>query len=171
VPSSAVVVIVPEAFEAVGGHYAAHTPAGAAGMPPHITLLIPFTDAEALEPRRVAGLRELLGGFAPFRFQLRRTARFPDASVLYLAPEPAEPFVELARAVIRRFPEHPPYGGAHPDPVPHLTVAQGDDATLARIEADVRPRLPIEAFVSGAALVVQREGQWRVERTLRFLSA
>jgi 2'-5' RNA ligase len=172
VPRSAVVVIVPEAVADVSRHQSVNTPAGAAGMPPHVTLFVPFTDGEeAVEPARVASLGELLAGFAPFPFRLTRTARFRAASVLYLTPEPAEPFVHLALAVIRRFPEHAPYGGLHPDPVPHLTVAKGDEALLGPIEADVRRSLPIAAVASEAALVVEREGRWTVEAALPFLSA
>jgi hypothetical protein len=39
---------VPEAEPAVGRWQRQHTRAGADGMPPHVTLLIPFADSESL---------------------------------------------------------------------------------------------------------------------------
>ncbi len=46
---------------------------------------------------------------------------FP-ANVVYLAPDPAEPFVALTEALAAAFPDCPPYGGAFDEPVPHLTI-------------------------------------------------
>jgi len=43
---------------------------------------------------------------------------------MWLDPEPALPFRDLTNAVWRMFPQHPPYGGAHPDLIPHLTLAE-----------------------------------------------
>ena len=59
------------------------------------------------------------------------TAWFED-KVLWLAPDPAEPFRALTASVAAAFPEHPPYEGAHDDVVPHLTV--GQDAPPRRCE-------------------------------------
>jgi hypothetical protein len=67
---------------------------------------------------------------------------------LWLAPEPAQPFREFTAAVWRAFPEHPPYGGAHADSVPHLTVAECRRGTLAEMRAAervVRQGLPLVA--------------------------
>ena len=48
--------------------------------------------------------------------------------------KPVEPFRALTAQLCDRWPEAPPYGGAYPEVVPHLTVAQGADATtFARI--------------------------------------
>jgi hypothetical protein len=61
------------------------------GVPAHITLLFPFVPAARIDPALIDDLRGLFGEFAAFRFALRRAERFPE--VLYLATEPAEPFV------------------------------------------------------------------------------
>ena len=45
-----------------------------------------------------------------------------DGGTVYLAPSPAAPFRQLTHELFRRFPEHPPYGGAFDDVVPHLSV-------------------------------------------------
>ena len=74
-----------------------------------------------------------------FDFLLARVERFPG--VLYLAPQPAAPFVALTEALVRAFPQYPPFGGAHEHIVPHLTVAQGDEPTLQQADAELRAAL------------------------------
>ena len=64
------------------------------------------------------------------------TLRFPDA-VLYLAPEPDEPFRQPTMAIWHRYPETPPDSGKWPDIVPYLSVAWvKDEQLLDRIADD-----------------------------------
>jgi hypothetical protein len=88
--------------------------------------------------------------------------------VLYLEPEPAERFSALTRAIAAAWPEHPPYEGAHDEVLPHLTVAESEDgALLDELAAQVEPRLPIEARVHEATLIVEDEhGRWHEFRRL-----
>jgi 2'-5' RNA ligase len=133
------------------------------GVPAHITLLYPFVPAAALTDAMVAALAEILGAVPAFDLELRSTMRM--AGALCLAPEPAEPFVRLTEAIVRRFPEHPPYEGAYDHVVPHLTVAQGGDDLLEEAERDVRRLLPIAAAVREAALLEEIEpggARWRI---------
>jgi len=95
---------------------------------------------------------------------LAATRRF--SSVLYLAPDPAEPFSELTRAIAEHYPETPPYGGAFLDTVPHLTVAAvATQQELCRIEEEFcrtsAGMLPIEGYAREVWLVEKREGRWR----------
>jgi hypothetical protein len=85
--------------------------------------------------------------------------------VVYLAPEPAEPFVELTRALWRRFPGWPPYGGVHPTITPHLTVAWHEK--LDEAETDVASRLPVRGCAREAALL-RRAAPERWESVARF---
>jgi 2'-5' RNA ligase superfamily len=102
------------------------------GIPPHVTILFPAP----------SDIGDALEGFAAFDVTFTETRRFPE--VVYLAPQPAEPFVAMTRAVWERFPDWPPYEGAFlPDITPHLTVAWG--ALLDEAEEDLRPRLPVHA--------------------------
>src|SRR4029453_6115329 len=72
------------------------------------------------------------------------TGWFAD-KVLWLAPDPAEPFRALTTSVAAAFPEHPPYEGVHDDVVPHLTVGQDASVeTLRAVERQVRPGLPVQ---------------------------
>jgi hypothetical protein len=75
----------------------------------------------------------------------------------------------LTETIVERWPDYPPYEGVHETVTPHLTVAYGDDALLDEVEADVTPKLPIEAHVTEALLLeeLEPEGRWG-ERT-RFL--
>ena len=132
------------------------------GVPPHVTLLYPFVPADELRDEDVAALRELFAAAAPFAVELREPRRFPRA--LYLAPEPPEPFVALTRAIETRFHARH-WGGRYETVIPHLTVAEGDDALLDGAEADVRDYLPLAFRVSEATLLEEVEpssNRWRV---------
>ena len=160
-------VRVPEAEPVVGEWRRRHTLDAPAGIPAHVTILFPFVEPGRLgevEPR----LAELVADTAAFDLTFARTARWPE--LLYLVPEPAEPFVALTRAVEREWPDQPPYGGVHETVVPHLTVAESTDpALLDRIAADVEPQLPIVTPVREASLFVEdHAGRWREHGRLPF---
>lgn len=131
------------------------------GIPPHVTLLHPFVAAEAIDESLLGQLRSLFAASAPFDVVFADARRWPG--MLYLAPEPPEPFACLTKAIVERWPDYPPYEGIHDQVIPHLTVAYGDDALLAEVEADVAPKLPISAGVSEAALLeeVEPDRLWR----------
>jgi hypothetical protein len=113
------------------------------GVPAHVTVLFPFVPAPELDDTVLAGLTALFVRVQPFDFELAACRRFPG--VLYLAPEPAEPFVTMTEAVAAAYPDFPPYEGIFDSIVPHLTVAEGLPTVLNRAEAEVRQRLPVRA--------------------------
>src|SRR5262249_41914164 len=86
---TALVIAVPEAEPVVGRLRSLYNDAAPTGIPAHVTLLFPFGD-------RDDGLAELFARFEPFDFALTETRRWPD--VLWLTPEPAEPFIQLTTA-------------------------------------------------------------------------
>jgi 2'-5' RNA ligase superfamily len=153
-----VIVPVPEAapaFEAWG------LPPGGLGTPPgmpaHVTLVYPFVPPERLGDADVAALERIVASAPAFSFALRDVARFDR--VLYLAPDPAAPFVALTRAIVRRWPQHPPYEGAYPEVVPHLTVVQGPEP--APLVPRMHEALPLSAYASEVWLMVERpDGAW-----------
>lgn len=128
------------------------------GIPPHVTILAPAPP----------DIGDVLDGVGAFSVVFRETKRFPIGAV-WLAPDPAEPFVELTRRVWGRYPDWPPYGGEFlPDITPHLTVAWG--AKLDEAEADVRTKLPIHAQAREATLFRKvGETQWVVQSTFPFV--
>jgi 2'-5' RNA ligase len=160
--STAIVVLTPQAVPVTGHWYSAHTEAGVDGMGPHITLHVPFVPAERLDLAVEARLCAVLSQFQPFDYQLERLERFADG-VLYLAPEPARPFTELALALQDEVPDYPRYHGAHDVIIPHGTIAASEDSELLdRIAADVAPKLPIACCAVEATMVERgADLRWR----------
>ena len=119
------IVPVAAAEPVVAAHRARLDPTAAQGVPAHISVLVGFLDLHAIGSPELSRLEALFAAAAPIEFALAHVRRFPN--VLYLAPEPAEPFVRLTESVWRAWPDHPPYGGAFEDILPHLTVAVGEE--------------------------------------------
>ena len=95
--------------------------------------------------------------------------------VIWLAPQPAEPFRALTRAVPTAFPDYPPYGGGYDDVVPHLTAGYrpaGEETELAEAEADVPRRLPVQAHISRIWLMTGRAapGSWQAIAELPLIT-
>jgi 2'-5' RNA ligase len=160
--STAIVVLTPEVEPLVGAIYRAHSGAGADAMTPHVTLLVPFVRSGELDREVDVRLRRVFAAVAPFEYKLTRLERF-RGGILYLAPEPSRPFVELTAALWSAFPDYPPYEGIHDEVVPHLTVAESrDEELLARLAVELQPQLPL-ACRAEAATIVERgpDLKWR----------
>jgi 2'-5' RNA ligase len=162
VPATGFVVAVPEAEPLVSGLRSRFAPSATEGVSAHITVLYPFMPPAQVTPDVLAHAAAAVLGLAPFDFLLARVKRFPG--VLYLAPEPVAPFVALTEALVRTFPAYPPFGGVHDRIVPHLTVAQGDDDTLRRAEAELRTGLrehgPVAASCRRLCLLQNAGDRW-----------
>ncbi|MDX6480226.1 MAG: hypothetical protein QOG85_736 [Gaiellaceae bacterium] len=121
------------------------------GVPPHVTVLIPA-------PPEPAVAADALAGCESFEVTFPRLGRFPNT--LWLAPEPADPFVAMTDALIECFPGHPPYGGAFDGVTPHLTVAQGDE--LDGVESEIAALLPLRSRATSVVLFEQvAPDRWR----------
>jgi len=164
---SAVLVTVPDAEPVVGEWRRRYTLDAPAGIPAHVTILFPFVEPERLDEVE-ARLAELIAAVPAFDLTFSRTGRWPE--ILYLEPEPAEPFVVLTHAIEREWPDQPPYGGHYETIVPHLTVAEPEDpAVLDRIAADVERQLPIVTRVREATVFVEdHTGRWHEHSRLPF---
>jgi 2'-5' RNA ligase len=135
-------------------------PAAAAGVPPHITILYPFVPPVGLDPRVRAALADVAAANRPFDVRFDHVARFP--SVVYLVPDPPEPFIRLTEAVHRRFPDFQPYEGAFDDVIPHLTIADSSAAPLVSVAAETAAALPLTFRVSRLDVLVQgADDRWR----------
>ena len=156
--TSALIVPVPEVEALVGSIRAQHDPAAAAGIPAHVTILYPFMTDLPITPQVVDDIATLLMGRERFVFSLVETGRFD--STLYLVPQPGDPFVELTGIMHDHWPEYPPYGGAFPDLIPHLTVAHGDPGMFDWLETDLEAALPVQAVASSVTLMTERDGLW-----------
>lgn len=151
-------MLVPEAEPVVGSWRREHSMDGAAGMPAHVTLLYPFAPQEAVD---FDVLRELASEAAPFEFSLRRVREWPGG-VVYLEPDPAEPFARLTQSLAARFPAYPPYGGVHDEVIPHLTVVHTEDERArADAAASVAGSLPIRCDANEVWLMHEVNGRWQ----------
>jgi 2'-5' RNA ligase len=155
---TAVVILLPELEPLIGGWRRRYTRDGARGMPPHVTLIIPFADSADLD-QRLGRLGRVLGAFGPFDVAVTETARFPG--LLYLRPEPEEPFIAMTEALESAFPAFPPYAGEFDEIVPHVTVVQADEGILAGIERELVPQLPLRARVERGWIVENTPAGWR----------
>ncbi|MEJ7772324.1 MAG: 2'-5' RNA ligase family protein [Geodermatophilaceae bacterium] len=93
-----------------------------------------------------------------FKIALTNVQWFGD-SVVWLPPEPDQPFRALTNAVWRQFPQTPPFGGACQDVVPHLTV--GNDApqkSMRQAAIAVSEHLPIRASVTAVHVICGSRG-------------
>jgi 2'-5' RNA ligase len=156
---SAIILPVPDAEPIVADVRARHDPAARLGVPAHITLLYPFTPP--LQVAESTGtLERLFAGVRAFSFALSDVRRFP--TTVYLHPEPVAAFIELIAAVARRWPEFPPYRGAFPTVIPHLTIADREETDiLDRVQRAVATRLPIRCRATEVWLMCSDEiGKW-----------
>jgi 2'-5' RNA ligase len=104
-------------------------------IPPHVTVLVPWR--QEASPEAVQRLEDAVAGIEPFELTFPTAGQFPNGTT-WLRPEPFDRVRELVATVLAAFPECPPYGGDHPDPQPHLTIAssaQGGPALVAEAQA------------------------------------
>jgi 2'-5' RNA ligase len=143
----------------------------AKGVPPHITLLYPWTPGP-LRDADVDRLGSVIDQQDAFSLQLTGIGMFQRTRALYLAVDESAPLRRMMQGIFSAFPDTPPYRGAFPDPLPHVTIATAADDeeldTLAEeIAAHVSPHLPIEMAVQ--EVVIMEEGDdslWRICATL-----
>jgi hypothetical protein len=156
---TALLAVVQEAEPVVGHWRWRFDSFASAGVPAHVTVLVPFLDIDRIDAAVIDELRALFGGHSAFTVRFDRCRRFPD--VLYLAPTPDEPYRALTGAVAARWPDAPPYGGQFTEVIPHLTVAHGRPArVLDEVEAVLAARLPIAAHVASVSLFVSDGDRW-----------
>ena len=161
---SAVVVNVPAAEQVVGEHRERLDMAASWGVPAHVTVLYPFLPPAQIDAAALQALSRAVATVPRFTAAWVRTAWF-DRRVLWLAPGPAEPFQALTAAVVREFPEYPPFGGQYDVVVPHLTVGNGaplDDLLAA--ERLIAPQLPFSMLVTHVQVLAGTRvaGSWRM---------
>jgi 2'-5' RNA ligase len=164
---SGLVIEVPEAETAVAAWRERLDPHASLGVPAHITVLFPFAAPDRLDLSSMAILGRLVATAASFEFRLTRTAWFGDTT-LWLAPEPAAPFLQLTELLFGAFPAYPPYAGQFAEVVPHLIIGdRGPRPQLLDAERDVQQHLPIIAAARAVSLLEERSDR-RWERTAVF---
>ena len=157
---TALVVVADAAEPAVARWRSRYDGSAAVGVPAHVTLLYPFLPLGEVTARVVDRLAGIVAAEPAFEVTFARVGRFSD-SVLWLDPEPAEPFRRLTFAVWEAWPQTPPYGGRFEEVTPHLTIADhAEPGVLDEITAEIVPALPVSMPVTHAQLLGVREGRW-----------
>jgi 2'-5' RNA ligase len=163
---SALVIVIADAapFDAVRRDFAPWSVER--GIPFHITLLHPFAPRDELSKPLLADVRDFFATEARLEFSLARIACWP--SVVYAVPEPDEPLVRCMHALRARFPQWPPYEGAHDTVIPHATLGIDVDADAVCVEIARRlaPHLPHRCSVQAATLLEEfTRDRWRENET------
>ena len=136
-----------------------HDPVAGVGIPAHVTILYPFVDRTSSTAGSVASSPRSPHGTSPSRSVSSGSGCGPG--VAYLAPEPARPFARLIEDLVGAFPDHPPYGGAFDEVIPHLTITESADAPLEEIAAAAAGSLPFERPVTRLDVLVENGiGRW-----------
>lgn len=167
---TAIIVPVPPADPVVDEYRLSLDQAAGWGIPAHVTAVYPFAPPSPVDDDLLARLAAVVRSVSAFDCQLARTRWFGD-EVLWLDPEPAEPFDQLTAVITAAFPSWPPYGGVHEQVVPHLTVAHAGPADLTAMRAAeraVQSKLPIAARIKQALLIegTRAPSSWRIVRAL-----
>jgi 2'-5' RNA ligase superfamily len=150
---TALIVAVPEAEAAVADIRLQYVASAALGVPAHVTVLAPFVDGDEIDEEELA---QLFAMFPAFDFVLDRIERWDDG-IVWLHPEPSQPFEDLTAAVWQRWPDYPPYGGTIDVVIPHLTVSE--------TPIDAHVELPIASRARKVTLIEERPDQrWVIRR-------
>jgi 2'-5' RNA ligase len=162
---SAVLIPVRQAEQVVRAYRLEHDPVAGAGVPAHITLIVPWLPPDEMREADLEQLADALRSTEPFDFCLSRVAWFGRA-VLWLAPEPVEPFTRLVGTLAERF-GTPPYDDEFDEIVPHLTVGHATDGSeLSVVAEELSAKLPIKCRADEVWVMVGDGQAWSVRRRL-----
>jgi 2'-5' RNA ligase len=160
---TAFIVCVPQAEAHVAALRSRFDASAHLGVPAHITVVVPFMAPDQITPGVLVRIQAALNQVPSFAFSLSEVRRFPATA--YLAPEPAAPFIALTEALVRVFPEFPPFRCEHESIVPHLTVANGNASeaavAAAELQAVIQSKGPISSFCASVSLLANSSGLWR----------
>ncbi len=163
---SMIVALVADAEPLVGAHRDRLDPTTRTGLGAHVTLVYPFVEPARITDATVDDLRAAVAPVAPFTCTFPGLRWFSDR-VLWLAPEPAAPFVEIAERITRDVPDCPPPQRAL---VPHLTVGLRRHAStpaLRAAEQELGPALPLVTRIAAVQLMV-RAATWETVAEARL---
>lgn len=158
---SSLFITVPEAEAVVRRWRTEYDRTAPVGFPAHITLLYPFLPPELITESVTRDLVELFACMPPFEFKLNGVCGF--RGLIWLAPEPAEPFARLTRELCAAYPQLRPYGDETRTVPPHLTVARSQDIGFLRdVTQELTNALPVTASAREIWLLAESQPAWRV---------
>jgi hypothetical protein len=153
---TALIVAVPEAEPVVATHRERLDRAASWGVPAHVTVLYPFLPPTQVDEHVCTVIGQLAATVPAFFLRLDKLGWFADR-VVWLAPDPPDPFRALTAGLVARFPAAQPYGGEFDEVIPHLTFGHDHPVEVLRAAAaQVEPQLPIRARVTTLRLICGR---------------
>lgn len=163
---SALVIVAPELDAVVGKHRRELDEAAGWGVPAHLTVLYPFVAPDQVDNDVLERIRRTVAEVKAFDCTFARTDWFGE-EVLWLAPEPVDPFKTLTELLAAGFPDHQPYSGDYDEVVPHLTIGYRRFGDLKAAEAEISKELPVRQPITEVAWIVgaQMPGSWRTAAT------
>jgi 2'-5' RNA ligase len=167
---SAILIPVHDADAVVQPFRLEYDPVSTAGVPPHITLIVPWLPPVEIQPADLDELADALHSTDAFDFLLARVRWF-GRRVLWLAPEPVQPFLDLVQLLSDRF-GTPPYEDEFDEVVPHLTVGHASDgAELSAVAEQLIAKLPIKCRAEEVWVMVGDGQRWSVKKKISLVGA
>jgi 2'-5' RNA ligase len=164
---SAIIIPVPDAEPVVERYRLEYDPVALAGVPAHITLIVPWLPPEEVGEGNLGELADVLSSTTAFDFRLTRVSWFGRA-VLWLAPDPAEPFIKLTTMLADRFGTLP-YDDEFDEVVPHLTIGHASDGVqLDSVAAAIAAALPIICRAEEVWVMVGDGRTWSTRERVRL---
>ena len=145
------VVLVPEADDALAASNMLLPRDKRLTAPAHITLVYPFLPSGAAVAAS-AEMESFFASLSPVSFRLH--VGWFGSEVLILIPYPAEPLIHLTQSILDRWPEYPYYGGLYDKVEPHLSLGFGTAELLEPIAAAVEAYVPISVTITAVTLLV-----------------
>lgn len=167
---SSLLVPVPSAEGLVGAARRKYDPVAIAGVPAHVTLVVPWVPPDKVTEADLADLDAALAGEAAFGFSLASVRRF-GRRVLWLEPVPSDPFRRLTNALARRY-GTPPWEDEFDEVIPHLTVAhESTGADLDALERQLAPNLPLRCRAEEVWVMDGDGTSWQVRHRCRLATS
>ncbi len=135
-------------------------PMAARGVPPHVTVLFPFLPVDALTPDVHSALAGLAASRRRFFVRFDQVERRDQ--IVWLLPADQQPFLRLTADVTARWPDYPPYQGAHDELIAHLTLVEASEVkTLDAARAAASESGPFDAAARELRVITEDEaGRW-----------
>jgi hypothetical protein len=158
-----IMVRVPEVEPYIARLRARFDPSAERGLGAHVTVVHANMPSALMEPISLEQIAAAAASIAPFDYRITRVARFPGT--LYLAAEPAAPFMHLKDRLVAVLPkdEHGPRGK---EPlIPHVSVVRKSAIDDREVEAELESALechgPISCTCKEIVLLENSSGMWR----------
>jgi hypothetical protein len=166
VSRTALLVPVPRVESLIDPWRRRYDDSAAGGVPAHVTVLSPWLVPASVTVDDMTALAAIAADHPVFTADLAHVGLFEDGEVLHLRPDPDDGFRSLTTAVHTRWPSHPPYGGKHGEPTPHVTVGHRIPHREARqASRSLMLALPVRVHAQVLQVWVEEQGHWHAARS------